>query len=935
MSKFKINKKRLSVVVIVVLFLVSLGVYHSAEALYKPCPTGEVRCGDVCQTPDDREGDTCTVATGFWGTYDQCGACADRYCPSPNVVCGGVCQEPADDYGADCTVGGYSGLINQCGVCISGEECASGYVPCGDECQLPDSRDGTECGINGEYNQCGICVGERSLWQEGDEAGEIYYDEGNVGIGTDDPSHTLDLVSVGNAEIALYSGGSSVLEHWGMYYDTTDGARSLKFYWGNDGDLDGDKFIFENTGDFKLKGKIGVWNGADDYVFGSAGQVLTSTATGMEWAEVSGGTGSVESLGDIGDVNTDPCANGQVIKYDGTSWTCADDIEGAGGGGGIEITCGDNETIVYDEIAGDWECREFTSNFWELNNPTDPDNSGLQAIPGGSIASGQNSVAFGYRSIASGWRSVAFGNEASVTNSNAVAIGGGVRASGINAVSIGTGSSAEGDQSVAIGVCTSATGSNAISLGNGCVASGSNSLALGLSSISSGLTSASFGSGTQSNGTNSVSFGQNTVAEGNNSVVMGNYNIGIEDSGYLGLEGSFLEIGNGDSDGSRSNIFTLLKNGSTRIGNLTSGSTLPSHSLELYRNSDSTYNSEIYLSSNGGVDAWGIYHDDPDDPRPSADNSNELRFWNGDDLFIFTDSGDMKMGQTDADVDLVVGTDDVDSASRICLNGECIDSWGDAPDIPYCGNGVLERGEQCDGDIIPTSCQGLGYSGGLLSCDNCRFDTSGCSASGVFKNVFVTGGTPSGHGVSSSSMTDGTTQGRIEVTLTDGTILVGRDAADRICMNLAQNSTALSEEHKPSSGAVYKAWLSGEDENGVYMPVEDFYYSTMPYYLVDGVTKIADNWDDLVDRDFENFIDKTENNIEITSPEGVWSNTHYNGTDCLDIRSSCGEDWSLIAEQTFGGITYHTDDRIILGYCNATVSIKNCDEYLHLYCFEQ
>ncbi|MDY0003809.1 MAG: DUF4215 domain-containing protein [Polyangia bacterium] len=47
---------------------------------------------------------------------------------------------------------------------------------------------------------------------------------------------------------------------------------------------------------------------------------------------------------------------------------------------------------------------------------------------------------------------------------------------------------------------------------------------------------------------------------------------------------------------------------------------------------------------------------------------------------------------------------------------------------PICGNGVAECDEQCDGaDLKNKTCEGIGYSGGTLSCtSSCRFDVSSC-----------------------------------------------------------------------------------------------------------------------------------------------------------------------------------------------------------------
>jgi hypothetical protein len=48
--------------------------------------------------------------------------------------------------------------------------------------------------------------------------------------------------------------------------------------------------------------------------------------------------------------------------------------------------------------------------------------------------------------------------------------------------------------------------------------------------------------------------------------------------------------------------------------------------------------------------------------------------------------------------------------------------------IAQCGDSVIEYGEQCEGeDLNGQTCEGLGFSGGILECVNCMFDTSGCT----------------------------------------------------------------------------------------------------------------------------------------------------------------------------------------------------------------
>jgi cysteine-rich repeat protein len=68
------------------------------------------------------------------------------------------------------------------------------------------------------------------------------------------------------------------------------------------------------------------------------------------------------------------------------------------------------------------------------------------------------------------------------------------------------------------------------------------------------------------------------------------------------------------------------------------------------------------------------------------------------------------------------GTIDCDAFCQVDLSG-C------TGDLPECGNGTAECGEQCDGDDLRgKDCTDLGYTEGTLGCGgNCRYDLSGCT----------------------------------------------------------------------------------------------------------------------------------------------------------------------------------------------------------------
>lgn len=66
--------------------------------------------------------------------------------------------------------------------------------------------------------------------------------------------------------------------------------------------------------------------------------------------------------------------------------------------------------------------------------------------------------------------------------------------------------------------------------------------------------------------------------------------------------------------------------------------------------------------------------------------------------------------------------------------------------FPYCGNGVIDGGEQCDGsNLNGATCATQGFSSGTLSCSSsCTFDTSSCASAAGTGGTSGGGGAPSG-----------------------------------------------------------------------------------------------------------------------------------------------------------------------------------------------
>ncbi len=62
-----------------------------------------------------------------------------------------------------------------------------------------------------------------------------------------------------------------------------------------------------------------------------------------------------------------------------------------------------------------------------------------------------------------------------------------------------------------------------------------------------------------------------------------------------------------------------------------------------------------------------------------------------------------------------------------------------------CGNGVVEDGEECDGtDLAGHTCSDYGFTGGFIMCSGCQIDTSNCENVDFTCDPMATGECPSG-----------------------------------------------------------------------------------------------------------------------------------------------------------------------------------------------
>jgi hypothetical protein len=143
-------------------------------------------------------------------------------------------------------------------------------------------------------------------WEEG-AGSEIFYNDGDVGVGTSDPAYTLDIVGSGNFSQGLYVDGNSVLT--GSADDLskwTEGSSSEVFY---------------------KDGNVGVGTSTPSNQFEVVGDSLFNGNLNV------GSTFSVSNNGSIG--GTLPTSAGQVVTWDGLRWKPANPT--AGGGASSEV----------------------------------------------------------------------------------------------------------------------------------------------------------------------------------------------------------------------------------------------------------------------------------------------------------------------------------------------------------------------------------------------------------------------------------------------------------------------------------------------------------------------------------------------------------------------------------------------------------------------
>jgi hypothetical protein len=219
----------------------------------------------------------------------------------------------------------------------------------------------------------------------------------------------------------------------------------------------------------------------------------------------------------------------------------------------------------------------------------------VEALGGRSVAMGRDSRAIGDYSVAMGFDavaetgySVAIGRQVTASETGATALGYGTQARGLGSFSACYFNTAEGFYSTALGFSTHTIGQMSTTLGY-------DTEAEGIVSIASGYRS-------KSSGSYSIAGGFQSDSRSYASVALGRYNENTIGSMTTWIDTDpVLVIGDGVDDDTRSNSFSILKNGKTAIN-----SDYPKAGLHIkgYNGTDSSH---LWLEDNNSIEAGSIW----------------------------------------------------------------------------------------------------------------------------------------------------------------------------------------------------------------------------------------------------------------------------------------------------------------------------------------
>jgi len=198
------------------------------------------------------------------------------------------------------------------------------------------------------------------------------------------------------------------------------------------------------------------------------------------------------------------------------------------------------------------------------------DVSGSATIGSGNTNGATSSLVTGINNIITGATDVLVGgvnNFVTPGYGHLLLVGNADTATGSCSAVFGFLNKASAFEAIATGDRNVVSGQASVVFGGSSNVSGWNSIAAGYQNIITGYQSAAFGQNDSAKGTNSMAFGNGAVAESYSEVALGNYPTlysPVSTGSFNGADRIF-DIGNGTSNGSRSDALTVLKNGNVGV----------------------------------------------------------------------------------------------------------------------------------------------------------------------------------------------------------------------------------------------------------------------------------------------------------------------------------------------------------------------------------
>jgi hypothetical protein len=390
---------------------------------------------------------------------------------------------------------------------------------------------------------------DSSKW--GTNGNKLYYNTGNVGIGTNNPSSQLEIKSSATGALfqVINANNDTV---FAVYPD------GVKVFVDSDSKGTVGGFAVSGRTPTKLGGKVEYFRVTPDSTRIYVNDSLTSKGSVGGFA-VSGRTPTKGGTKDYFTVNKDS-----------TRIYISDSISSKGKVGGFAVS-GRTPTKLgdindYFNISGNKKLESIESEARILWYPLKAAFLAGEVHIGSADSVGKNSTSLGYRTIAMGNYSQAMGYKAQSLGLNSTAIGNSAIANSNNSFAFGNYAQTQGLNSFAFGDSAISNGESSYALGSHAKALGKNSFAMGSfgideygsltgPTIASGDYSYAFGMGSQATGKLSLAFGATNIASDYYSIAIG--------LGNKSLDTNSIAIGKGATASARNAIAIGLANFAT------------------------------------------------------------------------------------------------------------------------------------------------------------------------------------------------------------------------------------------------------------------------------------------------------------------------------------------------------------------------------------